>query len=160
MAPAFRELELLVAKIQKQLAPNANILHDVKLDGRFSKTKRQIDVLVCERIGQYEISIIIDCKDYNKPADVKDVEEFDGLLKDVGAQKGVLVCPKGFSAAAKTRAEYFQIDLYSPFDTDIHQWTVKATIPAICDFRSVTMSLTLTTSAPLPFQVPGDFFFK
>jgi hypothetical protein len=158
MTKAFKELELLVAKIQKQLAPRADVLHDVHLDGRDSGTKRQIDVLVHERIGQYEIRIIVDCKDYNKPADVNDVGAFNTLLHDVGAQKGVLVCPKGFTSAAKAMAERYQIELYSPFDTDIHKWTVKATIPAICDFRSVMMSFMFATSAPLPFQLPGDFY--
>src|SRR5262249_3493052 len=94
--------------------------------------RRQIDVLVRDKIGQYEINIVIECKDYNKPVDVKDVEEFDGLLRDVCAQKGVLVCPKGFTDAAKTRAQGLQIDVYSPFDTDPHKWQVRATIPALC----------------------------
>jgi Restriction endonuclease len=136
MTTDSRELELLVAKIQKQLAPNAEVLHNVRLDGRLSRTKRQIDVLVRERIGQYEIQIIIDCKDHNRPVDVKGVEEFDGLFRDVGAQKGVLVCPNGFTETAKVRAEGLQIDLYSPFDTDAHKWQIRATIPALCDFRS------------------------
>src|SRR5271170_8269854 len=116
MAETFKELELLATKIQKQLAPGADVLHNVHLDGRDSGVKRQIDVLVREKIGQYEIKIVIDCKDYNKPADVNDVGAFNTLLHDVGAQKGVLVCPKGFTAAAKTMAERYQIELYSPFD--------------------------------------------
>jgi hypothetical protein len=153
-----RDLEILVTKIQKQLAPNAEVLHDVKLDGRLSKTKRQIDVLVREKIGQYEISIIIDCKDYNKPVDVKGVEEFDGLLRDVGAQKGVLVCPKGFTDSAKVRAEGLQIDLYSPVDTDAHKWQVRVTIPAICDFRSAALSFKFSGSAPVPIRLPQDFY--
>ena len=73
-------------------------------------------------------------------------------------QKGVLVCPKGFTGAARTMAERYQIDLYSPFDTDIHKWTVKATIPAICDFRIVVMSFTLTGSSPYLFQLPYEFY--
>jgi hypothetical protein len=158
MAKASRELEVLVAKIQQQLAPQAEVLHDVMLDGRATKRKRQIDVLVRERIGQYEISIIIDCKDYNKPVDVKGVEEFYGLLSDVGAQKGVLVCPKGFTGTAKTRAEFFQIELYSPVDTDIHKWRVRVTIPALCDFRNVAMSFQFMCSAPVPFQMANDFY--
>lgn len=159
MAKASTELELLVAKIQKQLAPRAEVLHDVKLPGRESGVMRQIDVLVRERVGQYEIQIVVDCKDYKTPVDVKGVEEFDGLLRDVGAQKGVLVCPKGFTAAAKTRAEKLQIELYSPFDTDPHKWQVKnVAIPAICDFRSARMSFGFSSSAPVPFKLAGDFF--
>jgi DUF971 family protein len=62
MAAAFKELELLVAKIQRQLAPRADVLHNVHVDGRKSGTKRQIDVLVREQVGQYDIKIIIDPK--------------------------------------------------------------------------------------------------
>ena len=158
MTAMSRDLELLVAKIQKQLAPQAEVLHNVKLDGRLTKTKRQIDVLVREKIGQYEIQIIIDCKDYKRPVDVKGVEEFEGLLRDVGAQKGVLVCPKGFTETAKARAEGLQIDLYSPVDTDAHKWQVRVTIPAICDFRSAAMSFQFSSTAPVPFRLAGDFY--
>ena len=157
MTKASRELEQLVARIQQQLAPKAEVLHDVKLDGRQSKRKRQIDVLVREQIGQYDIKIIIDCKDYKTPVDVKGVEEFYGLLDDVGAQKGVLVCPRGFTGAAKTRAEGLQIDLYSPVDTEAHKWRAKVTIPATCDFRNVRMSFGISCTSPLPFMLPNDF---
>ena len=52
MTKASRDLELLVAKIQKELAPDSEVLHDVKLVGRKSKRERQIDVLVRQKIGQ------------------------------------------------------------------------------------------------------------
>lgn len=158
MTKDFLDLEKLVAKIQAQLAPNAEILHDQKLDGRKSGRKRQIDVLVRDRIGQYEIMIVIDCKDYKKPADVKSVEEFYGLCDDVGAQKGVLVCPTGFSAAAKTRADGLQIDLYSPVDTDEHKWKLSPEIPAFVDFRSAAISFGIRSSSPYPFMMPQNFF--
>jgi Restriction endonuclease len=158
MERASVELEKLVQRIQQQLAPQAEVLHNVRLEGRQSGTQRQIDVLVRERIGQYEIKIIIDCKDHREPVDVKGVEEFNGLLDDVGAQKGVLVCPSGFTKTAKTRAEGLQIDLYSPVDTEPHKWKVTATIPSICDFRSAAMSFGVSMSAPLPFRLPQKFY--
>ena len=158
MTTDSQNLEILVAKIQQQLAPKAEVLHNVMLHGRLSNRKRQIDVLVREKIGQYEIQIVIDCKDYARPVDVKGVEEFYGLLTDVGAQKGVLVCPKGFSEAAKTRAEGLQIDLYSPVDTDAHKWRVSVTIPALCDFRSAAIGINFSSSAPVPFRLTGDIF--
>lgn len=158
MTTPSRELELLVARIQQQLAPKADVRHNVMLDGRHSKRKRQIDVLVSEKIGQYDIKIIIDCKDYKSLVDVKGVEEFSGLLDDVGGQKGVLVCPRGFTSTAKTRAESLQIDLYSPVDTNAHKWKANVTIPATCDFRNVQMSFTITGSAPYPLKLAGNFF--
>jgi hypothetical protein len=160
MTPDSTALEILVARIQKQLAPQAEVLHNVKLEGRQSKIKRQIDVLVRERVGQYEIQIVIDCKDHNKPVDVKGVEEFYGLLRDVGAHKGVLVSPMGFTEAAKTRAAGFQVDLYSPVDTDVHKWQVKVTMPAFCDFRTAYVSFGLSASAPVPFRMWPDFYEK
>jgi hypothetical protein len=67
MGKSSVELEKLVQRIQQQLAPQADVSHNVHLEGRRTGTKRQIDVLVTEKIGQYEISIIIDCKDHRRP---------------------------------------------------------------------------------------------
>jgi hypothetical protein len=149
-------LEVLVAKIQSQLARDAEITHNAHLMGRNSKTMRQIDVLVRQKIGQYEMLIVLDAKDYSRPVDVKGVEEFHGLLEDVGAHKGALVCPRGFSEAAKERARGWQIDLFSPVDTDAHKWQVKVTAPAICDFREAMVSLRFSSSASMPFRLSAD----
>jgi Restriction endonuclease len=154
----FRELEILVAKIQAQLAPQAEVIHDARLNGRSSGRPRQVDVLVRQKIGQYEMLIVLDCKDYAKPVDVKGVEEFHGLIMDVGAHKGALVCPKGFTAAAKTRAAGLQIDLYSPFDTDPHKWQVQVTAPMICDFRSAAICFGFSTSVPKTFRLFDNFY--
>lgn len=158
MAKASEELERLVQRIQQELAPNANVIHNAKMVGRRSKVKRQIDVLVTERVGQYEIKIIIECKDYRQPVDVKGVEEFYGLMEDVGGQKGVMVCPKGFSQAAKNRAFDLQIDLYSLVDTEPHKWQVFPSIPAMVEWRSVAISFGVSCSYPAPFMMQGDFF--
>jgi hypothetical protein len=81
--PEWKLLEHLVTEIQRQLAPNASVRHNVTLLGVDRETQRQIDVLVEQRIGQYSMLIVIDCKDYAKPVDVKGVEEFYGLVRDV-----------------------------------------------------------------------------
>ena len=109
MNAGSRDLELLVAKIQKQLAPQAEVLHNVRLDGRLTGAKRQIDVLVREYIGQYEIQIVIDCKDYNKPVDVKGVEELMVCCVTLAQQKGEFGVPKGFTGTAKKRAEGYRL---------------------------------------------------
>ena len=63
---------------------------------------------------------MIDCKDYNRPLDVKDIEEFIGMVLDVGAHRAALVSAKGFSETAKTRAKLAQLDLYTVVDTGNH----------------------------------------
>ncbi len=50
----FKDLELLVAKIQRELALHAEVLHNQRLLGRRSGRSRQIDVLLKGWIGQYE----------------------------------------------------------------------------------------------------------
>ena len=156
--PTWKQVEYLVAEIQKALSPNAIVTHNIKLPGIHSETDRQIDVLVEQNIGQYCMRVIIDCKDYAKPVDVKGVEEFFGLIKDVGAHKGALVCPKGFSAAAKNRAKKLDIDLYSPVDTDPHKWTAKVSAPVLCDVRKTYMSFGSSVCAPKPFRMQMDFY--
>jgi len=151
-------LEVLVASIQKELAPNADVSHNVKIRGHVTGELRQIDVLVRQKIGQYEILVAIDCKDYKSPVDVKGVEEFQGLVTDIGAHKGALVCPKGFTRTAKKRAKGYHIDLYSPVDTDPHKWQVKPALPMLCDFRSVAIGFGISVSAPVPFSMSHDFF--
>lgn len=158
MAKAGKELEQLVAAIQKQLAPTAVVEHDVKLMGKITETHRQIDVLVKQKIGQYEMRIAIECKDYAKPVDVKGVEEFHGLLEDVGVEKGAMVCPAGFSVTAKKRAKMYGIDLYKPIDTEPHKWTAKVKIPVICDFRSAAISFGISTNGPHPFKIEQGFW--
>jgi hypothetical protein len=155
---ASNDLEVLVSEIQKQLSPEAEVLHNVKLPSRTTSASRQIDVLVKQRIGQYEMLIVIDSKDYKTPVDVKGVEEFYGIVTDVGANKGVLVCPAGFTKTAKERAAGFLIDLYSPVDTGDHKWKAQVFIPTICDFRSARISFGISCSAPVPLTLPMEFY--
>jgi hypothetical protein len=156
--PDWKELEYLVAMIQQQLSPEANVQHNVMLDGIDSETKRQIDVLVEQNIGQYTMRIVIDCKDYSKPIDVKGVEEFHGLVQDVRAHKGALVCPNGFTKSALKRAKKLQMDLYRPISTGKHKWQAHVTAPVLCDFRSAYMSFGIHSSDPKPLTLPQDFY--
>jgi hypothetical protein len=158
MTQDSRDLELLVAKIQQQLAPTSNVIHNTRLPGRFSKTDRQIDVLVRDHIGQFEVNIVIDAKDHAGPVDVIGVEAFAALVSDVGAHRGVLVSPRGFTSTAKERAKGLLIDIYSPVDTDPHKWQAKPTLPVVVDFRAARISFGVTMSAPLPFRIMPDFF--
>ncbi len=159
--PDWRQLEQLIAEIQRDLAPGATVTHNVMLYGTESETERQIDVLVEQQIGQFHMRIVIDCKDYKKPVDVKGVEEFHGLVRDVGAHQGSMVCPNGFSVSAKKRAKRLNIALYSVVDTAKHKWQTRAVrIPAVCDFRSAAMGFGVGCQAPVPFMLKPDFLTR
>ncbi len=156
-------LEQLVARIQSQLAPNSKVEHNVDLPTLDGKRTRQIDVLVTDKIGQYEFRIVIDCKDHAKRLDVREVGTFQDLVQDVGAHRGVLVSPQGFTSGALDRAKQLRIDLYSPIDTEPHKWQVSATAPCIVDYRSAAIAIKFSVSSPHPWVIPydmddGDFF--
>ena len=152
--PDWRKLELLVASIQKKLAPNARVEHNVKLEGRITGVNRQIDVLLRDKIGQYEMMFVIDTKDYKVKVDTKGVEEFYGLINDVGAHKGVLVSPSGFTPAAHKTAERYQIELYRPVDTGNHKWRARVTAPVLCEYRLAKLFLKISCcyNGPLSLQ--------
>lgn len=152
------DLERLVEKIQRQLAPQAEVIHNAKLMGRNSGVERQIDVLVRDYIGQYEINIAIECKDYKRPVDVKAVESFSGMLADINAQKGVLVCRSGFTSGAASLAGSLKIDLYSPVDIDIERFEIDASMPIIFEIRESSISFELSARASGRARIPNDFY--
>ncbi len=101
---------------------NSSIQSDVHVKGLYSKRMRQIDVLVEDEKG---VIYIFDAKKYNTKIDVKDVESFIGMIKDVGADYGVIVSDKGFSKAAINRAhlgeDNIEVDILSLNDLKIFQ---------------------------------------
>lgn len=156
--PEWKQLEMLVADIQRQLSPGAKVTHNAKLLGQDSETLRQIDVLVEQSIGQFHLVIVIDCKDYGHAVDVKGIEEFQGLVKDVRAHQGSMVSAKGFTRSAKKVARRANIALYSPVDTTPHKWQSSVALPVLCEFRSASFSFGISSSAPYPMRLQEDFF--
>ena len=143
MEKKWRRFEKLVAEVQRELAPGAVVTHDDHIKGFDSDTMRQIDVSVKQPIGQYEILIAIDCKDYKEPVDVKDVEEFIGLIRDIRANKGVMVAANGFTETAKRIGEKAGLNCYRLIDTEEHDWQTYVAIPMVCDFRRIQYQLIL-----------------
>lgn len=84
--------------------PTADIKHNVEVDGRFSKTKRQIDVLIEDYVAGNRLRIAVDAKYFSTTVDVKDVECFIGMLADIEAHKGLIITSKGYTKAAINRA--------------------------------------------------------
>ncbi len=155
--PKWKRFEELTAKIQKELTPDAAVTLDDKIAGKLSGTTRQIDISIRKIIGQFNILIVMDCKDHTKPVDVKDVEEFIGLVKDVGANKGAIVSAAGFTSSAKTRGENAGIDLYRLVDTQQHDWQVMASIPTLCEVVGIERySPKFQVKTKEPFTFPQE----
>jgi hypothetical protein len=135
----WREFEKLAANIQQQLAPEASVTLDARLPGKRSGIERQIDILVEQTVGQFPIRIVVDCKDYNHPLDVKDIETFMGLVEDVSANKGAIIAASGFTSTAKKRAKDAGIDLYRFVDTEHVKWRSYVSIPCVVRDRCIEL---------------------
>ena len=126
MEESWQKYEKLVFDECERVFDGAHIKSNVYKEGRYSKTKRQIDVLVegCI-IDGIETSIMFDAKYYSKKVDVKCVESFISMLDDVAIPYGILVTNKGFSDSAIRRAhigtENVQVDILSTKDLKLLQ---------------------------------------
>ncbi|MGD9932054.1 MAG: restriction endonuclease [Mangrovibacterium sp.] len=103
---SWRKYEKDILKYFQETYPEANILFDQKIQGKYSKVSRQIDILIEGEIAGYQIRIVVDCKYFSKKIDVKHVESFCSMVEDVEAHQGVLITQKGFSKAGINRAHY------------------------------------------------------
>ena len=118
----WREFERIVALLLSDEYDSSvfTVIPNARITGFISKRKRQIDVLVDFRYDtDLERRIIFDAKYKSRPIDIKEVEAFEGLMKDVQAKKGYLVCTNGHTKAAFRRAQdHIGIRLLEPEEID------------------------------------------
>ena len=123
----WKEYEKYVFEECMRVFQNCEIQHNIYLDGIYSKRKRQIDIQITDQEGKV---LIIDAKKYNVRVNVKAVESFIGMVKDVGANYGIIISEKGFSKAAINRAHYgednIEIDILNLHELSMFQseWAI------------------------------------
>lgn len=107
IAPDWRNYELLIADlIAKELSVAYSVTPNARVMGAISGRKRQLDVLIDLRHDTDNTRrVIVDAKARSRRIDVTHVEAFRGLMEDVRATHGYLVCPHGHTDAAQRRAQ-------------------------------------------------------
>ena len=89
-----------------QLPTEYAVTPNARVKGKVSRRSRQIDVLIDLRHdSDNSRRLIVDAKKRRRRIDVQDVEAFRGLMEDVGATHGYIVCPRGHTKAAECRAQ-------------------------------------------------------
>lgn len=107
----WKEYEQEIEAYFRAEYPSASIRANAKIEGKFSGVPRQIDLLIEEIACDMTIRIVVDAKWRNHKLDVKEVEEFLGLAKDVSAHKAIMIAPEGYTDAAISRAQRDDADL-------------------------------------------------
>ena len=110
--------EKLVYQECLRIFDNAHVCHNVKIKGKYSLRKRQIDILISQcNIDGSIFTIAIDTKHYKNKIDVKCVEAFIGMLRDIDVNIGIIISDVGFTKGAINRAinspDNIQVDIMS-----------------------------------------------
>jgi Restriction endonuclease len=151
--PKWIRFEKLVYEIQKEFAGDAEVRLDDSILGADSGTNRQIDIGVRKHVGQYPILIVIDFRDYVDPIDVKDMEAFAELVKDVRANREAMIVSSGFTEAALTLARNHGIDTFRLVDTASVDWKSYAALSCLLE-RTYLKSYSLQVRGTGYFMIP------
>lgn len=112
MARKGRGLEKLVALLEEKLGPNGiQVTSPDFIEGKFSKSKREVDVSLRSRIGSSNILVIIECRDRLETEEATWIEQIAKKIEDVGADKAIAVSSVGFTSGAVNTAKMYNIEL-------------------------------------------------
>lgn len=125
------DYQKLAASIYQNLERNAVVTHDDKILGHNTGVTRQIDVSIRASLAGHDVLVIVQAKHLKRPADVNVVGEFKGVIDDVRASKGVLICSAGFTKAAMEYGQSLAIDLCSAHDATSRVWSLDLRLPLL-----------------------------
>jgi len=153
-SPKWKRFEKKAFEIQKSLsAASADVKYHDSIYGGDSKRSRQIDISIRSRIGSYPVLIVVECKDHKTPVNVTHVENFIQKIRDVRANKGVMISGKGFTKAARNIAEQHDIDLRRLIDTETVEWGDDVSVPFLLERTYMaSCSLEVHDFIELPLQ--------
>jgi len=84
----------------------------------------------------------VQAKDHGRRADIKVVDEFLSVIKDVKATGGVLICRSGFTQSAHTYARNCGVSLLNLPDANSTNWSLQLTVPFVWNELTPKMMLT------------------
>lgn len=102
--PDWKVYEKAIAHVEESFQ-NCRVTRNHKVKGRRSGEERQVDVWLETEIGDnHTVTVAIECRRYDRPVSIKDIDAFAGFLDDVGANKGVMISHSGYTKGARQRA--------------------------------------------------------
>ncbi|WP_421917125.1 restriction endonuclease [Mesorhizobium sp.] len=122
--PEWRELELLIARIEADAGPRGLVVKSpdrlrCKLTGRL----REVDASIRAKVGTTEMLVTIECRRRSKLQDVTWIEQLATKKSSIGADRTIAVSVSGFSAEAQIAASHAGVSLRKISDltvTDIN----------------------------------------
>jgi len=103
------------------------IERNVKIEG--PDGKREIDILITYLTNNIEHKTIIECKDYKRPLTIEKLDAIASKMKDVKANKAIMVTRSGYSKQSKSKAKRLNIDLFTAHQASSEKWGIDIDIP-------------------------------
>jgi len=103
----WKLFEKLVAAIHRAEQKGAEVKWNDKIN------KRQFDVTVRFRAGNYDYLTVVECRDKGRPLKVAEVDEFVTKSRDAGANKAIMVSSEGFQEGCFEVAERHGVELFT-----------------------------------------------
>ena len=135
-----KEYEIFIYEKFKSFFLGLTVTLNDKIIGKQSNIRREIDVSVKGKIDNVELLYLVQCKDHNKPADVKIIGEFSAVIKDVNASKGFLICTSGFTKTIHTYAKNLGIELVTIEDINSKKWKAEIEIPILYIWKKLDVA--------------------
>lgn len=146
--------EKKTAEVLKNLRPNEKVHPNVKLLGKLSKKKRQIDVLV--EPADFDI-IIFECKDHKRPIDLDKFGVFTGILEDINVKKAAMVSNSPYTDGVKNLAAAKNIDLLHLIDSGDPNIQTHLTAPVLLtDSKLKNFQMSFETTAAFTEPMSTD----
>lgn len=132
----MEEFESFAFEIQQKLSPAAAVVKNDKIRGKSGRL-REVDISIRQKVGQFDLLMIIDCKNFKRPIDIKTVDSFIGQMQDIGAHQGALVSSSGYTKSAIGRAKTAAINLYHLGNTLSNDIKSSLGLPSLCIVRNL-----------------------
>jgi hypothetical protein len=106
-----RFLEVLVSLLERTLVNEAEITTPDWLRDRDTDELREVDIAIRTTVGSTRVLIVAECRDRNRPEDVRWIEELASKAVSVGAAKVIAISGSGFTAPACEKAQRLGVEV-------------------------------------------------
>lgn len=111
MPRAGRDLELLVARLERNLAGTSALVKSPDhLPDRVTGELREVDISITTTVGSARIIVIIECRDRKSVQDTTWIEQVISKVQDLRVAKAVAVSSRKFSKPAAKKAAFNGIE--------------------------------------------------
>lgn len=120
--PKWKIYERAAAELEGRFQ-NCSVVPNHKVIGCRSGIERQVDVWLTGEVGGHEVRVAVECRLHSRKVGIKDVEAFHGFIEDIGADRGIIISPIGFTEGARKRAERIELTTLTLEEAEGFDWS-------------------------------------